>query len=487
MVPNLFLTINKNYLMKAVKISIAVIGVLLLVSCHKKNVDNQFTLKPPIPGLEVKFTDFSIDNSLGDTIFLPDGSYLLIPPKCFADSKGKTVMGKVDLKYRQFNDAVDIYLSGIPMRIQSAGQSSNLQTTGMFELRATQGSETLKFAKGKEVGVFINTKTADINYNFFRFNEKSGNWEFMDYPECQNTEESLIRALRNKISGSLDTSDNYFIYNFDVLFDISKMSYEPLKQKVKKYNINIYNIPAQGELIWNNNYYLTCEMLWKDLDNKSFPKWLNNSDWYYFWFHTVDKHQVLSKESGNVYNLLFSYEGKKFVKRAEAIIPLKYLMQLEPDAWKANISSKISEIIANTKIDVKEEAYKSFTINEVGIYNFDRLYKQKEWYFVRPSFTLENSSTPLSKDILMITEDNTSCFVLDGLDSIKFNPDVNPRIFALLPDNKIAVYPLENLKKEEVLALKNQNNPHYNFKLIDAGTVKNSVQLREMLGFSSKK
>jgi hypothetical protein len=473
--------------MKILKIVLSLAIVSILLSCQKKNQETKFVLTPPFPGLETKFSEITVDNNLGDTILLPGGSYLSIPANCFVDTKGKKVDGKIVVMYRQFNDAVDIFLSGIPMSIQSAGYSSNLQTTGMFELRAKKESQLLQIAPDKTVDVFINTKNTDVDYNFFKLNDNSGNWEFVDYPESQSTKESLLRALRNKIESSGDTSSNFFIYNFDVLFDISKYSYKALEQKVAKYNIGVYNLPAQGELIWNDNYYLTCEMLWKDLDNKSFPSWLKKSDWYYYWFNNVEKrnnasYQVLSKESGNIYNLLFVYEGRKFTKRAEAIIPLKYLMPLDPQSWKSKLTSKIIELNKNIEIDVKAEAYKSFSIMQVGVYNFDRLYKQKDWFYIRPQFTLDNRSSIIKENIIMITDDNTSCFKLDGLDSIKFNPAANPRIFAILPENKIAVFPLSEFKKDEVISLQNLKNPSFNFKLIDAGKVENSVQLREILG-----
>jgi hypothetical protein len=456
----------------------AAVLLLALTSCNKKQAADVFKLVPPIPGLEAGFMEFEIEGNAGDN--------------CFVNSKGKIIEGKVTVRYRQFMDAVDIYLAGITMEFQSAGINSTLQTTGMFEIRAVDGTEPLQVAGGKTIQVFIKTETPDVNYNFFKLNDNSGQWEFVDYPESQTSESSLTRALNHVKYKGGDSLDNYFIYNLDVLLDIMRQNYDVVKSKFKKYGVHAYNIPVREEIIWNNNYYLTCEMLWKDLDGKSFPGWLENSNWYDFWFREIEKrgssesYQVLSHEQGNIYNLLFSMNGKKFTKRAEAIIPLKYFMQLNPDNWKNELEAKITGLKKGVKIDLLEESYRAFEVNSVGIYNCDRLLKTKDWYPLQASFVLGASNDTISKNLMMITADNTSCITIDPTAMIRFNANARASIFALLPGNEIAIFPDSIYDTQELKNLANEVNPKYTFILENAGKIENGVQLRKILGFTPK-
>src|SRR5580698_4924840 len=71
-------------------------------------------IKPPLAGVDVPFKEYKVDAEKGDTIFYKTGSIILFPPNAFVDENGNLIKGEVQIKYREFTNPIDLYLSGIP-------------------------------------------------------------------------------------------------------------------------------------------------------------------------------------------------------------------------------------------------------------------------------------------------------------------------------------------------------------------------------------
>ena len=108
---------------------------IALISCNQAekkqtevssqpNVTISF-INPPLKNVDVPFTEYNVDAAKGDTIFYQSGSILLFPPNAFVDKNGNVIEGNIQIKYREFSNAVDLYLSGIPMSYDSAGNVSS--------------------------------------------------------------------------------------------------------------------------------------------------------------------------------------------------------------------------------------------------------------------------------------------------------------------------------------------------------------------------
>jgi hypothetical protein len=61
---------------------------------------------------------------------------LYFPPQSLLDDKGKVITGKVTIRFREFADALDQYLAGIPMTYDSAGKKSQFVSSAMCEIKA---------------------------------------------------------------------------------------------------------------------------------------------------------------------------------------------------------------------------------------------------------------------------------------------------------------------------------------------------------------
>ncbi len=135
----------------------------------------------PIKDLEKKFTTYEIDASTGGVIKHTTGSELTIPANAFVRPDGTPATGKVNVRYREFHDAVDIFLSGIPMNYDSSGVKYQLESAGMMEVYANQAGEELSLAKDKSLDMALKNdikKEKNQAYNIYELDPKSKRWIF---------------------------------------------------------------------------------------------------------------------------------------------------------------------------------------------------------------------------------------------------------------------------------------------------------------------
>src|SRR6056297_383234 len=215
----------KNIHSIAAKLFMGLMGIsfLLFASCNKSNVQKSF-VNPPFPELDVPFETIFSSTEMTDTISLNMGTKLIIPEKAFIDSAGNLVNGEVQLKYREFRNAAEIFMAGIPMDYNAMGNKTALVTAGMFEIRAFANGSELKLAPGKNITMKMGSRVEGPNYNFFGFDENTGNWQFMGYPntevnpEYEKIEKNIERLKKTK---KYPLDDEYFVFDYSAAYDVT--------------------------------------------------------------------------------------------------------------------------------------------------------------------------------------------------------------------------------------------------------------------------
>ena len=139
-------------------------------------------VKPPVKGIDVERTGYTINSGIDNVLIYPSGTRIFIPANCFRDQTGKPVTGSVRLSYREFRDPVDILVSGIPMKYDTAGEVSHFESAGMFEISASQNKAPLELAPGKKIEMNFVSTSKDSCYNFYAFNDSTGNWDYKTKP-----------------------------------------------------------------------------------------------------------------------------------------------------------------------------------------------------------------------------------------------------------------------------------------------------------------
>lgn len=140
-------------------------------------------VNPPIKGIDVERTNYTFNPTIENIITYPSGTKILIPANAFTDKNGAPVSGSVTLSYREFRDPLDFLVSGIPMKYDTAGEVTNFESAGMFEMTASVNSEPLKLASDKKIDMNFASTSKDSTYNFYAFNDSTGNWQYLNKPK----------------------------------------------------------------------------------------------------------------------------------------------------------------------------------------------------------------------------------------------------------------------------------------------------------------
>ena len=174
-------------------------------------------INPPIKTVKPTFVNKQLDANQGGIYEYENGSKLTVPPAAFAYGNGDIVQGKVEIHYRQMNDYVDFFLSGIPMEYDSAGIRYHLESAGMVEIYAEQNGKRLNIRPGKEINVELVSeikvaKNDPMNFNIYRLDTTARNWVYMGLDEIEELpiaaellEDEEEIAVQNDLDERLNT------------------------------------------------------------------------------------------------------------------------------------------------------------------------------------------------------------------------------------------------------------------------------------------
>src|ERR1017187_213247 len=86
----------------------------------------------------------------------------------FVDESGKLLNGEIELRYREFHDAFDFFVAGIPMTYDSAGVRYQFASAGMMEMQAYQNGKKVNMATGKSINIELASNYKGTEYNLYK-------------------------------------------------------------------------------------------------------------------------------------------------------------------------------------------------------------------------------------------------------------------------------------------------------------------------------
>ncbi len=158
--------------------AIIVLIILIISKCNCRSETNTVVkfVHPPIEQADVPFSDFVVDASRGDTIMYSSGSVLLFPPDAFVDKNGNVVKGNINIKYREFSNPVDQFLSGIPMDYDSGGVKYTFESAGMCDIQAFKNGEPVFVNKNSKPEINLATTNIDPAQNLYYLDTVTQQW-----------------------------------------------------------------------------------------------------------------------------------------------------------------------------------------------------------------------------------------------------------------------------------------------------------------------
>lgn len=195
-------------------------------------------LQKPLPHIEQAVERLTIaDAAKGETLHYPSGSEVIVPAAAFIDSEGRPIEGAVEIEYREFADAVDMFLAGVP---QQLGKHQSIQSTGMMEIKGFQNGEPIYLNMDKELNVNLrgrmasNTNPEELGVYVYSTKEDAWQYESKDRiehleatdptttrktvvePEARRAAERTLASSRPQKPIKPGISDDMQVFDFDI-------------------------------------------------------------------------------------------------------------------------------------------------------------------------------------------------------------------------------------------------------------------------------
>ena len=187
------------------------IAALLILNTNKADDNNKIAVKnttdstktkayveAPINDINIKYKSHNLNADRSSQISTCKGSKISIPENAFVYEDGTPVEGEVTLKYREFNNPVEIFRSGIPMTYDSAGTEYVFESAGMIELLAFKNDKSLKLAKGKTLEVALKSDNNEDRFNVYYLDTNKRNWVYEGRDICENIPKTKNENLTAK-------------------------------------------------------------------------------------------------------------------------------------------------------------------------------------------------------------------------------------------------------------------------------------------------
>lgn len=227
-------------------------------------------IHPPIPGAENPFAIFRVNANDPSSITYSTGSVIEIPAKAFCDVDGHEPEDTIEIKYREYHDPLEIFLSGIPMVYDSAGLIRQFESAGMLQILAFEGDKALYLKKDKKIEIKMVSKSNEDRFNLYDFDTIKNNWvyqgkdvaetigsktEFLQRkPTDRNIEDSpsflkpeLANPAKYAFKISYDKTEFPELSAYEhVMFEVTGGNFKPAYYKINWNKIAVYGTEEKG-------------------------------------------------------------------------------------------------------------------------------------------------------------------------------------------------------------------------------------------------
>ena len=386
---------------------------------------------PPLKGLDVPFKTYKIEGNKDQKIVIDEtGTTINIPADAFVDKNGNQVAGPVEIKFREFHNAGDVILSGIPMEDPITGK--HMETAGMFEIRGNVNGNEIYIKEDKTVEVKLASYNEGNHFDFFQFDESKGRWETLE--KNKEPEINLVKVDRLK---TLDC----------------RAPQKPVKPVKRGSSKNLV-----FELNFNYKRFPELEMFrnvaWQfagkpgDADN---PEKMEafDSQWT----------DIDLKRAGGYYELTLRTTNKTIKTRVFPLLGSRdYELAMKDFDKKVADFEKIKEA-HNKKREMAQknaDLLRVASIDKFGIFNHDCWRENVTELQVSVDFDSQyDYLEKMNLQYFLINRNNKAVVKYSGLSKLNYSRGIKSKIIAILPDNRIAVF-----SENDFIALDNKKLPN---------------------------
>jgi hypothetical protein len=128
-------------------------------------------IRKPFAKVRIPEQRFTIDCNQENRLVTHGGSIITIPANAFVNAFGRIVSGSAEVVYREFNTPLEVFVSGIPMYLNSNGERQHFETGGMFDLTAVQNNQPLELRDDTSIEMDFVSTGADSGFDLYAKND----------------------------------------------------------------------------------------------------------------------------------------------------------------------------------------------------------------------------------------------------------------------------------------------------------------------------
>ncbi len=374
-----------------------------------KNEEAKPCINPPLKEVNVKYTIYKVVAEKGATLDFKTGSKLTFPANAFVDENGNPLKGEVELRYREFHDAVDFFVSGIPMTYDSAGIKYQFESAGMIEILAYKEGKKVDMAKDKSINVEMASDYKGTEYNLYKLDTLHNNWSCLGKDKVvsnsaanfsKNDTVKIVKLEETPVFKKIETKKEVVKKEKETaIAALPKPISEPRKPVQAKKEKHTFDIavdpnefpelavykgvwfevgdenkdfsPSSYDIIWDDaalkegtkkgeNYLLTLSKGLKNLKLIVYPVFEGKS------YETAKKEYDKKFDKYNAVIEKRKTEEKRIEEEYQAkMVALKKQQDELKEKWKQEEANRFKTM------DTQEKVRRMFAINSFGVFNSD--------------------------------------------------------------------------------------------------------------------
>lgn len=505
---------------------------------HNDYSEDTPCVAPPIKEQDVTSSVYTINAEQGGTIIHTSGTEINISQNTFVNKNGAEISGEIEIRYREFQNQLDILFSGIPMNYDSAGLQYNFESAGMMEIKGFQNGEAVFIVPEKPIEVKMRSYNDSPKFNLYHLDEAQKRWMYKgkdkistlqaedqlatsistseienlsqmkknEIISLQHDKTELIEIVQNAKNDVIQykkskpvrpTKTNESNFNFDIAVnptDFPELSiYKDVLFEVepsdKNFTSEVYNIKwsdAQiSEVIKGKKYHLTLTKgtdirvfeVYPAFNEKNYPKAMLVFD-KKFKSYNIELNKRLKKEQEKKVELQKKINEIEEVKKEQTRLLNQYLIETR-DGGNENFSTTENLIEKQQQVSTRTRISRTFEVLTFGIWNADCTIPAKPKGQTIKAFFVDAFGLPLliKKVQLLIKSKNTVYnYSSVQFEKFKWNPKETNTIVAITHNGKIGIVPSEYIKN-----IPTSDKEHtFVLELIDGKTI-SKQQLRKKI------
>jgi hypothetical protein len=435
----------------------SVLGILylLLKPSSSESVIHPF-INPPLKGVDVEYSQYKLRPGFDTILKYEKGSNISVPANSFVDVNGKIIQESVEIKYREFHDAADFFVSGIPMSYDSAGIEYHFESAGMLEI--------LCFSNGKQVYPnplvqikvnMLSDNPGDRFLNYYLDTAKKS-WTYISSGKASKSVDKHKISSEIKVQPKVEEAPlppckiDSGLYSFDIAYDKKEFpelaSYENVRFEVSADDKNFD--PEYASKTWD------AVNIEKSRDKKNYKvTFTSGQESHVFIVNPVFEGAAYTKAKELFELRLLTYKGalntrnkeeQKQKQKEDSLYKVQYFK-----VTNANNRYDMKTANENARGIMETQLFRIFTISRFGVWNSDYAKNVPQGLVAKAKFMDQDLKKielgrvyHLEKGVKRIITYSFSQYM-----HFSYNPSEKNLVMGVTWDNKLAIFNTDDFAK----------------------------------------